>query len=76
MAQQIIIRVEDSTVLPSLRKILGLIKGVSIVKCSKVKKEDSSQQLLAYEQSVDDIQNGRVNTYKNAADFFEKMGIE
>ena len=67
-------RVEDSSILPSLRKILSPIKGASIVKSSKVKDTESS--LSAYEQSIDDVENGRVHTYGNVEDLFEKMGIE
>lgn len=73
MSQQIIINVEDPGILPSLRKVLSMIKGVSIVMGKK--EETSASELSDYEQSLEDIKNGRVHTYGSAEDFFDKMGI-
>lgn len=75
MAKQIIINVEDSSILPSLRKILSLIKGISIVEKQETNEKDSTQDCSTYQQSLDDIKNGRINTYKNTEEFFGKMGI-
>ncbi len=71
MAQQLVIRVEDNSIMSSLRKILNLMQGVSIVDVTNEKE----QPLSAYEQSLDDVRNGRVNTYKSTDEFFAKMGI-
>ena len=33
------------------------------------------QRKSAYERSLDDEKNGRINHYENSEDFFKKMGI-
>ncbi len=73
MAHQIVIDVEDGSILPSLRQILTHIKGVSVRSQKEVRKEDAP--LSAYEESLNDLREGRTNTYPSAEHFFEKMGI-
>ena len=35
----------------------------------------SKRSMTAYEQSLDDERNGRINHYANSGELFEKMGI-
>ncbi len=72
MAHQIVIDVEDGSILPSLRQILTHIKGVSVRAQKETQKE---APLSAYEESLEDLREGRTNTYQSAEHFFEKMGI-
>ncbi len=72
MAQQIVIDVEDGSILPSLRHILAHIKGVTVRAQKEVQKEAPHS---AYEESLEDLREGRTNTYSSAEQFFEKMGI-
>lgn len=73
MAQQLILNVEDSKILTSLRKVLAAMKGVTIVNPSHAKSKKA--RLTSYEQAREDICEGRVNTYKSLDDFYKKMGI-
>ncbi len=73
MTQQIILNVEDSRILASLRRVLAAMEGVTIINpsCARGKKA----KLTSYEQAREDISEGRVNTYKSLEDFYDKMGI-
>ncbi len=73
MAQQIILNVENSGILASLRKVLAAMEGVSIVNPSRTKSKKGKSS--SYEQAREDISAGRVNTYKTLEDFYHKMGI-
>ncbi len=75
MAQQMILNMENVGIIPSLRKVLSLMEGVTIVPTPKAKAKKSAHKLTPYEQSMDDLQNGRVTTYNSAEDFFKEMGI-
>ncbi len=75
MAEQIILNIENDSIIPSLRKVLSLIEGVSIVKKPKTKNRSKKKKLTPYEQAMDDLCNGRVTTYDNAEDFFKEIGI-
>ncbi len=71
MAHQLIIEVEDSRFLSNLRKVLGQTKGVTIVGFC----DTSKRKLSAYEQSLEDVEKGNVNSYDSAEELFKKMGI-
>ena len=66
--EQIILKIEDKRILPSLKKILSLINGVSIVQQKKKKK---SQLELARE----DVKKGRIISYSSKEDLFNDLGL-
>ena len=66
--EQIILKIEDKRILPSLKKILSLINGVSIVHPKQKKK---SQLELARE----DVKKGRVISYSSKEDLFNDLGL-
>ena len=37
--------------------------------------KSNSKKMSAYERSLDDERNGRINHYANSEEFFKKMGI-
>lgn len=63
---QITINVEDKSILPHLKKILGAINGVSIAKSVKMKK-------TGMEEAFEDIEAGRIYRAKNVDDMFESI---
>ncbi len=71
MAHQLTIEVEDSRFLSNLRKVLDQIKGVTIVGFC----DTGKRKLSAYEQSLEDVEKGNVNSYDSAEELFKKMGI-
>ena len=66
--EQIILKIEDKRILPSLKKILSLINGVSIVQPKQKKK---SQLELARE----DVKKGRIISYSAKEDLFNDLGL-
>lgn len=65
---QLIINIEDKSILPHLKKILNAIEGVSIAKPSKVKK-------CGLEEALDDVKAGRVHSYESVDKMFKSLGI-
>ena len=57
---QLVINIEDSSLIPSLKKILESINGVSIATLKKKTYENGMDEAL------DDIREGRVYTAENA----------
>ena len=57
--EQIIINVEDRSILNSLRKILNSLNGVTIVKPQKKRK-------TGLDEAIEDVKAGRVYTAKNS----------
>jgi hypothetical protein len=66
---QLIINIEDKSILPHLKKILNAIEGISIAHPEKKTRKTGID--LAY----DDIHAGRVNKYSSAQDLYDKFGI-
>ncbi len=66
--EQLILNIEDKRILPSLKKILSLMNGVSIVHPKQKKK---SQLELARE----DVKKGRVISYSSKEDLFNDLGL-
>ncbi len=64
--EQIIINVEDKSILNSLRKILNSLNGVSIVKQKKKRK-------TGLDEAIEDVKAGRVYTAKNSEEMFKHI---
>ncbi len=71
MAQQIILNVENISIVASLRKVLSAMDGVTIMKPAR----KSTRKLTSYEQAREDIRKGNVTTYESLDDFYKNMGI-
>ncbi len=72
---ELTLRIENRSVLSSLRKVLSLMEGVTIVKKPKASAKQGQRKLTAYEQSREDVRCGRVAEYKDLNEFYQKMGI-
>ncbi|MBR6197514.1 MAG: hypothetical protein IKQ72_07920 [Bacteroidaceae bacterium] len=66
---QIIVDIEDMSMLKDIKKAISMLKGVGKVAVSR------NKALSSYEQSLLDIKEGRVNEYASVDDFFKKMGV-
>ncbi len=64
--EQIIINVEDKSILNSLRKILNSLNGVSIVKQKKKRK-------TGLDEAIEDVKAGRVYTAENSEEMFKHI---
>lgn len=69
---QIILNIEDTSILPSLKTILGALKGVSLVTSEDVNENDISKS-KAYQEAMEDKQHGRIYHAKNAEDMFKQI---
>ncbi len=66
---QIIVDIEDMSMLKDIKKAISMLKGVGKVAVSH------NKALSSYEQSLLDIKKGRVNEYASVDEFFKKMGV-
>ncbi len=64
--EQIVINVEDKSILRSLRKILNSINGVSIVRTTKKRKR-------GLDEAIEDVKAGRVYTANNSKEMFKHI---
>ena len=64
--QQVVINVENTSILPSLRKILNSLDGVSIA--HKLRRKKSG-----VEEAEEDIRMGRVYKANNVDEMFEQI---
>jgi len=62
---QIVLNIEDESILPTLKKVVKSFSGVSILRT--ITKES------AYEISKREKTEGKVNVYASAEDFFARM---
>lgn len=62
--EQLIINIEDRSILPSLKKILNALDGVSIAKKAGRKKS-------GLDKALEDVREGRVNQYDSAEEMFK-----
>ncbi len=66
---QLIVSVEDTSKLREIRRAISMLKGVGRVSLPRRKRYS------AYELSLRDLDEGRVNEYASVEDFFKKMGV-
>lgn len=66
---QLILNIEDTTILPSLKKILGAISGISIEKVQPRRKKSEM------ELALEDKAQGRVVKCKDKEDLFNQLGL-
>ena len=66
---QLVVNVEDYAMLNNLKKAISMMRGVTKITVPNKK------SISAYEQSLRDIEEGRVNSYASVDDFFAKMGL-
>ena len=64
---QLILNIEDTSILPSLKKILGAISGISIEKSRRKKSE--------MELALEDKARGRIVKCKDKEDLFNQLGL-
>lgn len=65
---QIILNIENESILIQLKKIIQSLEGVTIVKPANNRKS-------GIEEAYEDVRAGRVSHYASAQDFFNSIGI-
>ncbi|MBR1446043.1 MAG: hypothetical protein IJ586_03005 [Alloprevotella sp.] len=66
---QLIVNVEDMSMVKDLKKAIRMLRGVTKVSMPRRKR------LTGYEEAMRDVEEGRVYEYNSVEDFFKKMGI-
>lgn len=65
---QIVLNIEDTSILPSLKKVIGALNGVSIAKLKRNKKTDM-------ELALEDKEKGRIVKCKDKEELFKQLGL-
>ncbi len=65
---QMVLNIEDVSIVPSLRKVINLMQGVTIVKPKRRRKTEM-------ELALEDKNAGRIIKCKDKEDLFKKLGI-
>ena len=66
---QLLVEIEDMSLLSDIKKAIKMLKGVKNVRSSRRKR------MTAYEESMLDVKEGRVNEYASVDDFFNTLGV-
>lgn len=65
---QLTINVENPAILPSLKKVLSALDGVSIARPQKPRK-------TGLDKALEEVRAGKVDRWDSVDDFFKAMGI-
>lgn len=65
---QLVINIEDKSIVPHLKKILMAINGISIAKPSKKK--------TGLEEALEDIEAGGITHFDTKEDFYKHFGLK
>lgn len=69
---QLIVNVEDVSMLSQIKKACSLLKGVGSVKVVKQKPQNISST-KGYQEAMNDVREGRVHKAENADDMFTQI---
>ena len=64
---QLILNIEDKSILPSLRKILSKLDGVTICK--------QQTRKTGLEKAIEDVKAGRVTSYNSKEELYKDLGL-
>ena len=71
--KQILIQIEDATLLSSIKKVLKSLHGVSI---KEIQEPNPKRKIMSgIEKSLDDVKNGRVREIKDPKAYFKKLKV-
>lgn len=69
---QLILNIEDASMLTQIKKACSLLRGVNSVKVVKQKPKDISST-KGYQEAMDDVRAGRVHKAESADDMFTQI---
>ena len=69
---QLIVNIEDVSMLSQIKKACSLLKGVGSVKVVKQKPQNISST-KGYQEAMNDVREGRVHKAENADDMFTQI---
>lgn len=69
---QLIVNIEDASLLSQIKKACSLLKGVGSVKVVKQKPQNVTST-KGYQEAMEDVRAGRVHKAENADDMFAQI---
>ena len=69
---QLIVNIEDASLLSQIKKACSLLKGVGSVKVVKQKPQNVTST-KGYQEAMEDVRAGRVHKAENADDMFTQI---
>ena len=69
---QLIVNIEDASLLSQIKKACSLLKGVGSVKVVKQKPQNATST-KGYQEAMEDVRAGRVHKAENADDMFAQI---
>ena len=66
---QLIVSIEDNSMLKELQRAIKMMRGVTKVSIPR------KRRMSDYERSVREVELGQVNSYASVDDFFSKKGL-
>ena len=69
---QLIVNIEDASLLSQIKKACSLLKGVGCVKVVKQKPQNVTST-KGYQEAMEDVRAGRVHKAENADDMFTQI---
>ena len=69
---QLILNIEDASMLTQIKKACSLLRGVNSVKVVKQRPKDISST-KGYQEAMDDVRAGRVHKAESADDMFTQI---
>lgn len=72
---QLVLNIEDSSILMSLKKILNAMNGVSIVKTTRIQKPQALDitKTAGYQEAMEDKKKGRIYHAESVDDMFNQI---
>lgn len=74
---QLIVNVEDVSLLKDLKKAISLLKGVKSIRTHRIKEAEADiTKTAGYREAMKDVEEGRVSSYESVDDLFNELGIK
>lgn len=71
---QVVVNIENPSVLSVFKKMVGLMNGVSIAKPVR-RKAKAKEEKCGLDLALEDVRAGRINKYDSVEELFDKLGI-
>lgn len=63
------LQISDTSILPSLKKVLGALEGVTIIPTTRRRRKNEMQK------ARDDVKAGRLISYSSKEELFDDLGL-
>lgn len=71
---QVVVNIENPSVLAVFKKMVALMDGVSIAKPARTSAK-AKERKCGLDLALEDVREGRINKYNSVEELFDKLGI-